>query len=301
MRIFFTLIIISIFGVGVINAQNEPILTGHESFETWVDAEKGQLPEYFNGTNMVVVAGFVEVETVTEGTSDSQDGDSHVVMTGKDIQGTTIPGVITQGTMTIDMANSTVDITGGVPYTTRSARMKGFFKYTPANNDTAVIAAWLLKGSTSDTIAVGAFKVVGTYDTWTEFTFDLEYNSNEYPDTLNFLCSSSITANNAQLGSVFEIDNVWFEGEVTSINNVVASNDFVVSPNPANGYFNLKMSNANNTTVKVHNTVGQVVITKTFNTSSINERFDISDLNKGIYFVEVIDNGTSKIKKLVIR
>ena len=143
--------------------------------------------------------------------------------------------------------------------------------------------------------------IVGSFDTWTEFTFDLEYQSNEYPDTMNFLCSSSITADNAQVGSVLEVDNVWFEGIVTSINNVVANHDFIVSPNPANGYFNLRMSNTNNATVKVHNTVGQVVITRNFDTTSINERFDISDLNKGIYFVEVINNGKSKIKKLVIR
>ena len=301
MRKIFTLIIVSIFGIGIINAQNQPILTGHESFETWVGADVGELPEYFNGTNLSIVSGFVEVETVTEGTSDPQDGSSYVVMTGQDLQGTAVPGVITQGTMTVDVNNNTVDITGGAPYTTRSAQMKGYFKYNPANGDTAVIAAWLLKGTTPDTIASGGFMVIGSFDTWTEFTVDLEYYSNESPDTLNFLFSSSVTADNAQVGSVFEIDNVWFEGEVTSVNNIVANNDFVVSPNPANTYFNLRMSNANNTTVRVHNTVGQIVISKTFNTSSINERFDISDLNKGIYFVEVINNGKSNIKKLVIK
>ena len=110
MRKIFTLIIISVFGIGFANAQNEPILSGHESFETWVGAEVGELPEYFNGTNLSIVAGYVEVETVTEGTSNSQDGNSHVVMTGQDLQGTTIPGVITQGAMAIDFNNNTVDI-----------------------------------------------------------------------------------------------------------------------------------------------------------------------------------------------
>ncbi len=303
MRKFFTLIIVSIFGIGFVNAQ-APILTGHESFETWVPADVGQLPDYFQGTNAIIGTPplSLDLEAVTEGTSNSQDGNSHVVMTGQDISGSCVPGVITQGRLTFDLGTQTASITGGVPYTTRSAQMKGFFKYNPANGDTGVVAAWLLKGSTPDTIAVGHVEFVGTTDTWTEFTIDLFYYSNDTPDTMNFLCSSSITGSNAQAGSVLEIDNVWFEGTApTSVNSIVANNDFVVSPNPATGYFNLRMSNAHNTTVKVHNTVGQVVITKTFNTSSINDRFDISDLNKGIYFVEVVNDGKSKIKKLVVR
>jgi len=296
MRKNFTLFTLFLLGSLALNAQNEPIITGHESFETWNAASIGELPEYFDGTNIVVIAGFVEVETVTKGTAAPQEGSSYVVMEGKDLQGNTIPGIVTYGT--IDYNNMT--ITGGLPYTTRSAQLKGYYKYTPAAGDSAIAIAYLTKNST-DTIAIGAIKFDATVTVWTEFTADLVYLSNLDPDTLNIILSSSADVNTAQVGSKFEVDNIWLEGVVTSIENVNNNFDFSVNPNPANDIINIKMGNTKNVTVNIHNAIGKIVLTKTFNNiSSLDKDINLSELNSGIYFIEVINNGKSQTKKLVI-
>jgi hypothetical protein len=55
MRKVFTLIIITIFGIGIVNAQNQPLNAGLES---WVTSDPGQLPEFWDGTNLNMLIRF---------------------------------------------------------------------------------------------------------------------------------------------------------------------------------------------------------------------------------------------------
>ncbi len=274
-------------------AQTQPL---NYSFENWESAEVGEKPVSWDVANRDL-GFFGSLETVTKGTTDNQDGSFHPIMKTADFSGTAVPGIITLGVITLNANTQTLDITGGMPYTDRPTQMKGFYKYAPAGNDTAAAAVWLLKGTTPDTVGFGIMYFTTPVDTWTEFTVDINYYTQDVPDTLNIAFASSLES--GTVNSQFEVDNVSLI-TTSGINNL-SINNIEISPNPANSFFNIKYYSNTESFVKVHNTVGQVVMQKTFHTGNVNEQFDISDLNQGIYFVEINKNGKTDIKKLIIK
>jgi hypothetical protein len=76
-------------------------------------------------------------------------------------------------------------------------------------------------------------------------------------------------------------------------------------PNPSNGqiFFDVNLSSASDLYFTVSNTLGQVVATKMeSNVSNGQLGFDLSQLGKGVYFVSILDNhSTRTVKKFVIQ
>jgi hypothetical protein len=120
---------------------------------------------------------------------------------------------------------------------------------------------------------------------------------------MNIICSSSNGDNIAYEGSTLNVDNFEFIGGTLSVPDQFLSSKISITPNPANNYVNIRVPNVNNNAkITLHNTVGQVVYSKTYNNSNnINDRIDISKFNSGIYFVEIINGSKSSIEKLVIK
>jgi hypothetical protein len=74
----------------------------------------------------------------------------------------------------------------------------------------------------------------------------------------------------------------------------------VISPNPTNGIVNIGFYNLSpNTTVEVYNTVGALVLSE--NIINKNSAINISDMNTGLYFIKVIENGKVVTVKKIIR
>ncbi|MES2516212.1 MAG: T9SS type A sorting domain-containing protein [Bacteroidota bacterium] len=74
----------------------------------------------------------------------------------------------------------------------------------------------------------------------------------------------------------------------------------VISPNPTNGIVNIGFHTLSpNTTVEVYNTVGALVLSE--NIINKNSAINISDMNTGMYFIKVIENGKVVTVKKIIR
>ncbi|NQU32938.1 MAG: T9SS type A sorting domain-containing protein [Bacteroidetes bacterium] len=92
----------------------------------------------------------------------------------------------------------------------------------------------------------------------------------------------------------------------TSISEINHSDlSFLIYPNPNDGNFNL-MINSNSVydlTLKVINSVGQIVAERFIKSAGINktESFDISQLNKGIYLLNISTNKYQVCKKIVVQ
>lgn len=97
--------------------------------------------------------------------------------------------------------------------------------------------------------------------------------------------STSAYGNNAY------IDQINLGKFVTSLNEVEAKT-VSMYPNPTTGI--LTISNVNNAKIRVMNTLGQVVITE--NGSSV----DMSNLQNGTYFVQVIENDNVTTQKVIL-
>jgi hypothetical protein len=89
--------------------------------------------------------------------------------------------------------------------------------------------------------------------------------------------------------------------DVTNIQSL--ENSINLYPNPSNGLVNLDFNGniANNPLVKVFNQLGQLVFTQnnTLATSSIS--LDLSSLAKGIYSVNIVSDGVSVTKRVVLQ
>ncbi|NOZ35695.1 MAG: T9SS type A sorting domain-containing protein, partial [Chlorobi bacterium] len=109
---------------------------------------------------------------------------------------------------TIDPDNQT--LTGGIPYTDRPDGIRFFFKYLPTDIDTMFLGAFLTKWNettlSADTIGMTGYLNSDTYDTYTETELPFIWQSNENPDTLNIIFTSSGFNGNA--GSSLFIDSL---------------------------------------------------------------------------------------------
>lgn len=107
-------------------------------------------------------------------------------------------------------------------------------------------------------------------------------------------------------GNVIWLDNInLFDQSTTGINEAAnAAIGFDVYPNPANNEFNvwINSTNAMSTSLKVVNTLGQVVINKnvTLNAGNNNIQIDAKQLASGIYYVSFDSAKGSMTKKLTI-
>jgi hypothetical protein len=87
----------------------------------------------------------------------------------------------------------------------------------------------------------------------------------------------------------------------TSIENNSYS-AFNVYPNPNNGILNISLTNKSvKQTIEIKNIIGQTVYSKIAGNSST-ATINLSDINKGIYTVSLInENGTISTKKIIIQ
>jgi len=86
---------------------------------------------------------------------------------------------------------------------------------------------------------------------------------------------------------------------VTDINEV-SNTSFAIYPNPTSGLFTINYTSTNTVNVAIIDITGKYVYTNTINSST---EIDVSDLQKGLYFVRLIDEASSDIivKKLIIK
>jgi len=77
--------------------------------------------------------------------------------------------------------------------------------------------------------------------------------------------------------------------------------DLSIFPNPASTVLYIKTNNKISETyaIKIFNTYGTLIQAFSSNNETVN--YNISNLNRGIYFIEILSKSTGKITKLIIQ
>ncbi|PCJ79639.1 MAG: hypothetical protein COA57_15555 [Flavobacteriales bacterium] len=88
----------------------------------------------------------------------------------------------------------------------------------------------------------------------------------------------------------------------TGVDEVEVSNlNFEIYPNPANNFVELKIQNSEfriqNAKLKVYNVLGEVILTSRI--SHLTTQIDVSELPEGIYFIEVGNDSSSSVQKII--
>ncbi len=150
---------------------------------------------------------------------------------------------------------------------------------------------------------------IGTYESEQWYTFKASYNFNNHtvalylgdtllstvvlPEETTGISDLFISYDN--YGSGMTIDNIRFVDPSASVGSEIA-NSFSVYPNPANDVLNIANTiGAELISVTVTDLNGRTV--KQFNSSV--EQINISDLNAGVYFVNINSTEGSLTKKIV--
>jgi hypothetical protein len=182
------------------------------NFEQWT----GNKPNGWDASNFQL--GFFNIVSVFRDTVDPVQGDACVRIETKThnlgVASPTIPGIITLGTINVDFTTFTGSVEGGISFTGRPERLKGFIDAAPATGDSAMVAIGFSKwnGTTRDTIGSGLAFFSTVHGEWVAFDIPIIFTTNDVPDSLNIIISSSAIGVDVVVpGSKVYVDSLWFD------------------------------------------------------------------------------------------
>lgn len=146
-----------------------------------------------------------------------------------------------------------------------------------------------------DSLGTGNFTPLSSTIPGTNTTYT-DVNSASFPNALyyvealwNISCTPTRSINTTRSNTKSLI--------ATGIEELTASNLITIIPNPNSGIFRVETKNINMSTIKIHNTLGEII----YESQNINSEIDLSAEPKGTYFIEVYTQDKIYRKKLIIQ
>ena len=272
----------------------------NNGFEIWTSAGTYSNPASWDQLNSMTTG--MSIYTCTKGTPGAV-GTAYLKLISKTVGSTVVPGVAVSGL--IDVA--AMKPKSGFPYTGQPQKLTGSWQYMASGADAGFIAVILTKWNSTlmkrDTIAKAKQTLSGMAMSWSVFNINLTYMSSAMPDSAMIVLSASGTTPVAN--SYLYVDNLSFSGSVTGINQVenVISN-VSVFPNPTTDKINIELNVEKVSTIKFQllDVVGKLVFES--NVGSIQGTYkhtiNTTGISKGTYFLKIIANDTSEIKKIIV-
>jgi hypothetical protein len=273
-----------------VNAQNDTI--PNPSYERWLDDI--EQPVDWSSTNpWIALAGGQNVFK----DSDAYDGDYAVELTTVIVQvgPFNVPGLITLGTVAVNLVTTQASIEGGIPWTSKPDKLKGYYKYAPADGDSCGIVALFTrfipaKGK-RDTLGIGRFYSTQTVEEWTEFSMNINFFSAEMPDSMNIIVSSSASLFDPLVGSTLWVDAFEYEGSSGIGLDIIPSVRVSVYPNPAQDYLTFAFEKpVDGSELIIYNLDGQMVKSDLINGKE--KTLQVGELPAGTYYFHLLDGGT---------
>jgi len=187
----------------------------NSGFEDWTSSGNYSNPTGWDTPNEELMSiPFFGFQVVTKSTDHQGTGSYSAKLETKHLTlpPLDIPGFMTCGKLTVDIAAGTYILSGGVPVVDKPTHLKGFYKYSPKGGDSCVVGIGLTRtsGGVQDTIGLGYFSTKDTVADWTPFSAWIDYLSSEMPDTMNIIAMS--TAQEVMTpGTVLWLDNLYLD------------------------------------------------------------------------------------------
>jgi len=259
----------------------DPTLIPNYDFEDWYNVEYTAVDSWNSLNNYFNSFGVEPLQLV----SDAQDGLVSAEMTTHLFMGEHIvPGYLSLGEIFID----DVDPVRGIPYTDKPSKLKGYYKYFPAEDELGIVQ--VLFSQFDVQIGGGAMQFAPA----SEFTyFEVPLNYAGDPDSLTLIFASGNIP-----GSRLLIDNISFDFSVDV--PLSESQNISIYPNPAEDYFIVGMCENQVFPAIVEITDIQGRLLKTVNLNNeFDCKVDISDLSQGVYFVKYAES--EYLQKLIVK
>ncbi len=279
------------------------VLIPNSSFENWSEGK----PTYWDATNLTI--GEIQIVTVTQDTVSPQNGNSYVsletVSNYIPFNGDVIvPGIITLGTVVYDLQNLTGNIEGGIPFVGRPVKLKGYFKSLPAQGDSCFLAMLITKWNYTyrDTIGTGHLFISNSVSNWTYFDFILQYSSEDIPDSMNIILSSSDVSNQSYVeNSHLWVDNLSLDYGPASIIDYNFNKNISVFVEPGSDQLvvNFNFNSDKKVLLSLSNINGQIIYKSQKTIKQAKESVNINSLAKGIYIVNVITDSNQRFSQKI--
>lgn len=291
--LFLVFVFLSFYGI----SQNIP----NSDFENWTggNPDGWQTPNSYTQQYGTI--------TVTQESANPHSGLYSVKLETKSIFGYPVPGLITNGQISVNLSNTPpITILGGTAFTERPNHFKGYFRYAPAASDYCTIVALLLKKNNQtnqfDTVGVAQFINNTSVSGWTLFDAPFAYAMGDTPDTVQIMAISS-NPDAAVAGSVLWVDHFYFEGGTLGNHSLKLYESVQIYPNPANDFLNIYFGKAttSQTTVTLFNTTGQRVKETLIPTGTQITSLNIYDLRKGLYIIQVQSANGRFVQKISVK
>jgi len=197
------------------------------------------------------------------------------------------------------------DAAPGFPCNTRPANFSFHYRYYPSPGDTAVMALVFrkIRGNRQEDIGVAYLEVSDTVRNWTAANLPVWWKTNETPDTVQVLITSSkaVIANRkpAQPGSVLWVDEVktdipiWRQPQHT---RDAIADSLVVYPNPSSGIIEIKGAATGRGAFILLDAGGRKCGTYPAGT----QRIAVLHLQDGVYYLTYADGALAYSQRIVL-
>lgn len=284
----------------VVNAQTQPPNPGFENWDSQtILFHTFQEPVDYNTSTQCTA--LLNISTVTQSNdahSGSYSARLETLSGGGNIRAN---GVLTTAEL-ICLASSGGQ-EGGYPYTTEfPGQLEGWYKYAPANEDSAYIQIMFLANNEQDTVCYTRYDLFAASD-WTKFTVPLcEGASGSSAEVLSLFFSSSWgdgSAGEAEVGSVLFLDDIEFTN-VNGIDDAASENTWSVYPNPVQGELNVQVLRGEEANIEIIDVTGKLV--KKERISEMKHKIDVNQLVTGIYLYQIrsLNNEVLRTGKLLV-
>jgi hypothetical protein len=280
-------------------------LVPNGDFENWTSFGSYENPTNWDTPNQAISIALPFGTKVVTKSTDHESGSFSARLESKQLTfpSVVVPGVVTLGTLTIDIFTQTFSINGGVPIHDVPTHLKGFYKYQPMGGDSCVIGIGLTRWNNGvrDSVGIGTFSAHDAANTWTPFSAWIDYVLPEAPDTFNILAISSADST-PTAGSVLFVDNIYLD-YTTGINQEDPAAGITIYQDREEKqilvYFDFEKPES--TQIQLFNMTGQSVVMIPAETL-MKERMIVKykGFSTGIYVLEIMHGGKKYCKKFFL-
>lgn len=179
--------------------------------------------------------------------------------------------------------------------------LNGYFKYVSLNSDSLWIKVVLFNNGAM--VTSNDYYYGSTAINWTPFTIPItNYTTADSATIMLAAYAPQCPTCGPKGNSSLKVDNLSFDNLITSVSGVEATTaSFNLYPNPATDVVNLTIGNTNNNqvTVTIYNVLGEFIKSELLIHNE--EQLSVSDLENGMYIVEVKSNNSIEKQRLLIR
>jgi hypothetical protein len=270
----------------------------NNGFENWeirtVNSIPYNDPSNWYSLNSLKQFGFDEGTTKS---TDAHSGQYSVMLESIENNFGDIPGLLTINYM-MD-ATGTPDFSlNKIAFIGRPSSLTFWFKSIPESGDYSAMAMLLTKWNdttqTGDTIGYALWENSDIVDTFTFANLLITYLSNETPDSVYFIASSSKDGFNPITGSRMWIDDLVLNYTPTGIKEQIKDNNLSVYPNPIMDKVYISGLSSSMKILLLDQTGRELKISLDQNNS-----IDTKELGKGIYFLNIQSETTLQTIKLL--